>query len=159
MRTILSLLLFPIIILAQHGSNQNEPPNIEFKMEFSMENIFVEKIDFQCVIDGAKELFITVEVFTFEMEINSAIREPIYDASMTYILPKYLNTFSLVGLIPNANETKKPQQRLNSLLALNDPMFPKEDTLFDWLHPIRYEQYKFGRADNMPEGFGPRIRI
>ena len=42
---------------------------------------------------------------------------------------------------------------------MNDPMFPKENTMVDWLQPVRYQQHKLGGAENMPEGFGPRIRL
>ena len=74
-------------------------------------------------------------------------------------LPQYLNTYSLVGLPQITMENRKPQERLNRLLASNDPQFPRENTLLDWLNPVRQQQNRFGGVENMPEGFGPRIKF
>lgn len=74
-------------------------------------------------------------------------------------LPKHLNTFSLAGLYSYEDGSILPQKRLNSLLAMNDPEFPKENSLIQGLNPVRYQTYRFGGAEDMPQGFGPRIRI
>ena len=161
MKTILSLLLFPIIVLAQNSHMfQNAPPNMEFRMDFTMESTINEEIDFEDFLTGALELFITVEVYVWEVEFNQGILQPLlYDGTEQTIVPKYLNTFALVGLLPIRHEYPKPQARLNRLLAQNDPMFPKEDALFNWLNPVQYKQNKLEGTNYIPEGFGPRIKI
>ena len=103
------------------------------------------------------QFYLTVEVNVLEYKIENITPNFTSDWLMTNVLPKYLNTFSLTGLFDMINEEQQLQERFNLLLATNDPMFPKEYTLFDWLAPVRYQQYKFGGAENMPEGFGPRI--
>ncbi|WP_411032052.1 hypothetical protein [Spongiimicrobium sp. 3-5] len=158
MKTILSLLLLPIMVLAQpHGQHQIESFDIEFSMDFAMEPILNEETDSPEPVDGTIELFITIEVYVWEMEIDYAIPQFTHDAAIVSYLPKYLNTFSLVGLANTVKENQRPQERLNRLLALNDPMFPKEDTLLDGLNPVRYQQNTLGDLHNMPEGFGPQI--
>ena len=160
MKTILSLLLLPIMLLAQpYGQHQNEPFDIEFSIDFTMESILNQENDFLELVDGTIELFLTVEVYILKMEIDHIMPQFIHNGAMVNSLPKYLYTFSLTGLSPTVNEGQRPQERLNRLLALNDPLFPKEDTLFNRLHPVRYQHNKLGGAQNMPEGFGPRIRL
>ncbi|MGB5820356.1 MAG: hypothetical protein WBG90_12790 [Saonia sp.] len=160
MKTILSFLLLPIMVLAQpYGQYQIESFDIEFSMDFAMEPILNEEIDFPEPADGTIELLVTVEVYVWEMEIDHVVPQFTHDAAMVNYLPKYLNTFSLVGLTTTAKEDQRPQERLNRLLALNDPLFPKEDTLLDGLHPVRYQQNTLGGAHNIPEGFGPQIRF
>lgn len=134
MKTILSLLLLPIMVLAQQGQHQNEPYPIE--------------------------LFIAVEIHVREFEIDNVIPNFIHDGIMVDSLPGYLNTFSLSGLFTMANEKQRLQEGLNRLLSMNDPMFPKEDTLFTWLHPVKYSHNNLGRSSkNMPGGFGPLIKF
>ena len=158
MKTILSLLLLPVMLLAQpHGQHQNEPLDIEFSIDFIMESILNQENDFLELVDGTIELFVTVEVYV--REIDYVLPQFTYDGAKVKLLPKYLNTFSLTGLSSVAKEDHRPQERLNRLLALNDPMFPREDTFRDWLQPARYQQNKLYGAANMPEGFGPRIRL
>ena len=160
MKNILSLLLLPIMVLAQpYGQHQNETFDIEFSMDFTMESILNQENDFLEIVDGAIELLVTVEVFVWEMEIDHVMPKFTYDGAMVNSLPKYLNTFSLTGLYPMAKEDQRPQEKLNRLLVMNDPMFPKENTLLSRLHPVRYQNNKFGGAENMPEGFGPRIKF
>ncbi len=158
MKTILSLLLLPVILLAQpQGHHQSEPFDIEFSIDFIMESTLNQENDFLELEDGTIELFVTVEVYV--REIDYVMPQFTHDGLMVRLLPKYLNTFSLTGLSSVAKEDQGPQERLNRLLALNDPMFPKEDTLQDWLQPVKYQQNKLDGAANIPEGFGPRISL
>ncbi len=160
MKTILSLLLLPIMVLAQpYGQRQNESFDIEFTMDFAMESIPSEEIAFLELVDGTIEFFITVEVYVWEMGIDHVIPKFTNNGAMVNSLPKYLNTFSLAGWPPIGKEDQRPQELLNRQLALNDPMFPKEDSLLDRLHPVRYQQNKLAGPENMPEGFGPRIKF
>lgn len=160
MKNILSLLLLPIMVLSQpSGQHQNEHFDIEFSMDLTIESILNEEIDFAELVDGAIELFVTIEVYVWEMEMDYVIPEFTYNEPMNSYLPKYLNSFSWAGFPLIGKQDLKPQERLNRLLALNDPMSPKEDTLWGQLHPARYQHNKFGGAENMPEGFGPRIKF
>ena len=45
---------------------------------------------------------------------------------------------------------------MNHLIALNKPMFPKEDTVFDWLNSVTYQYNTLGVVQNMPEDFGTK---
>ncbi|MDC6387909.1 hypothetical protein PP182_04415 [Maribacter sp. PR1] len=159
MKTIFSLLIFPILVLAQHDQHQNAPPNMELQLNFTMESTYGEEMDSQGQINATVELFITLEVQVWEIEINNGISQPFYEEPVINFLPKHLNTLSLVGIMPMTIDNRKPQEDLKRLLALNDPMFPKEDTLFDWLHPTRYQKYKLTGTEIIPQGFGPRISI
>ncbi|UJH66407.1 hypothetical protein [Allomuricauda sp. SCSIO 65647] len=157
MKTLLSFILFPILMLSQPYDN---PHNEYIEIDFSMESIINEGLASTELANGHIEVFVTVEVYVREMEIDHVLPEFAYDGAMAYSLPKYLNIFSLAGWSPFEKEDQRPEERLNGLLALNDPMFSKEDTLLNWLHPVRYQQNKlWGGAENMPEGFGPRIRL
>ncbi len=158
MKTILSLLLLPMLVFGQpQGQHHTAHFNFEFLMD--LESIIKNEIDFMENPDGVLELFITVEIYVEELFIDTRRQGNFTYETATYALPKFLNTFSLVGLSPNETGYPDPQKRLNRLLALNNPMFPKENTLVDWLQPVRYQQNKLGGAENMPEGFGPRIRL
>ncbi|MBT8384292.1 MAG: hypothetical protein KJO83_01130, partial [Bacteroidia bacterium] len=130
MKTILSLLLLPIILIAQpYGQHQNERFDIEFSVEMTMEPIITEKMGSLNMAEGTIELLVMVEVYLQE-----------FDGSKVNPLPKYLNTFSLIEWPAIREEGQRPKERLNGLLALNDPAFPKEDTLLGGLLPVRYER-------------------
>lgn len=160
MKTILSLILLPVMILAQPmAQHQEEEFNIEFSMDINMETIVEKEIDFSETTMETVELFITIEIYVEELWVDPVLPKLVPNETVPIALPKYLHTFSLLGADEKPKESQKPQEYLNRLLALNDPMFPKEDTLVDWLHPVRYQQNKLGGIENMVEGFGPRIRL
>ncbi len=161
MKTILSLLLLPFLVLAQNGHRyQNAPPNMEFRMDFTIASTINQEIDVEDFLNGALKLSITVEMYVLEVEINHGMLQPLrLDRMEQTIVPEYLDTFSLVGLVPRRHNYPKPQERLNRLLAQNDPLFPKEDALFNWLSPVQYKQNKLEGTNYVPEGFGPRIKI
>ncbi|MFT4832564.1 MAG: hypothetical protein ACJART_002447 [Maribacter sp.] len=158
MKTILSLLLLPIMVLAQpFGQHQKESFDMEFSMNFAMESILKENSVFLELVDDTIELFVAVEVFVWE--IDNVLPKFSHDGSIVNTLPQYLITYSLVELPLINTKNYKPQERLNRLLALNDPQFPKENRLLDGLNPVRQQQNKLGNSNNIPEGFGPRIRF
>ncbi|MBT8314299.1 MAG: hypothetical protein KJP26_07540 [Maribacter sp.] len=74
-------------------------------------------------------------------------------------LPKHLNTISLSGSHLEKHRSFKPQERLDHLLALNDPDYPKQNTFLKGLSPVRYDSTRFGGIEKIPEGFGPKIRL
>lgn len=156
MKTILPFLLVPIMVLAQfHGQHQNDFSDIEFSMEFTMEPILNQEKNPLELVDGIFEIFVTVEIIV--QEIDYIRPQFTHNDGVANLSPKYLNNFSVTGL--STIRGPRPQERLKRLLALNDPMFPKEDTILKGLHPVRYEQNKWGSVQNIPEGFGPRIRL
>jgi hypothetical protein len=161
MKTIFSLLLLPVMVFAQPlGQHQKERFNLEFSVAFAMESILKNEMDILPKnIDDAMEIFITVEIYLEELIASPMTLQFADYETVGKTPPQYLNTYSLVGLYPMVAENRGPQKRLAGLLALNDPQFPKEDTLFDWLRPVRYQQNKLGGAERMPEGFGPRIQL
>lgn len=160
MKTILSLLLLPILLLAQpNGPYEKEYFDVDFLVDFTMESIPDQENGFLELADGAIELFVMVEIYVWEMAMDDFKTQFDQDPLIWNYLPKYLNTFSLVGLTPTTNEDQRPQERLNRLLALNDSMFPKENTLLDRLHPVQYSLPSFVGTENMSDGFGPRIKL
>jgi hypothetical protein len=159
MKTIIALLLLPTIVLAQiRGPHQKEHYNIEFSIGFDMESSRKNEIDITETLEGTLELFVTVEVYIEELLVEAMTPQFMTNDKVVNAQPKYLSTLSLSGLHHNATESHKPQKRLDRLLALNDTKFPQENTLLDWLHPVRYEHNKSVGLENIPEGFGPRIR-
>ena len=154
MKTMLSLLLLPVMTFAQPMSLHQEQINIELSMGFDTESMLGNQIAMQENQPNTVELFITVEIFFEDLEAN-----PLTPQTLGHTLPKYLNTYSLIGFPSTTNENLKPQNRLNRLIASNDPMFPKENTMLDWLQPIRHQQNKLASVANIPEGFGLRIRF
>ncbi len=158
MKTIPSLLLLPMLVFGQ-PQGQHHTSHFNFEFLIDLESIIKNEIDFMENPDGALELFMTVEIYVEELLIVTRRQGNSSYEPAPYSLPKFLNTFSLLGLSPNVTGNPDPQERLNSLLALTNPMFPKENSFVDWLQPVRYQQNKLGSAENMPEGFGPRIRL
>lgn len=124
-----------------------------------LESIVKNEFDSIEISDSPLELFITIEVYIEGLLIGMIGQGSLPYETTHYALPKHLNTFSLVGLFPNNVEYNVPQERLDRKLAFNDPMFPRENTLVDWLQPVRYQQNKLGGTKNIFEGFGPRIRL
>ena len=160
MKTILSLILLPVMTLAQPMAQyQEEQFNIEFSMDINKETIVEKETDISETAMETVEFFITVEIYIEELWVDSVLPKLVPNEAVPIALPKYLHTFSLLGRDEITKKSQKPQEHLNRLLALNNPMFPKENTLVDWLHPVRYQQNKFEGIENISEGFGPRIRL
>jgi len=160
MKTILSILLLPIMALAQpYGQSPKEYQGIEFSMNLNMESALGKGINFSEFVDGPIELVITLEVYVDVIEFFSETPQLNHYETVAYTPPQYLSTLSLTGLYSSTIESDKPQERLNRLLALNDPMFLKENTLSNRLYPVRYKSNKLGGTENIFQGFGPLIRI
>lgn len=159
MKNIFFLLLIPIMVLGQPIEQlKNSFDSLDFEMDIAFHDELekesnvpdIKKDDpsLSLITDIPVQYFEAIYQFT-KME-SIAIERPI---------PIYLSTFSMSGLYPEKNHAQQPQKRLNNLIALNDPEFPKENTLSQDLNPIRYKRNSFGGAENMPEGFGLKIRL
>jgi hypothetical protein len=158
MKTALSLLLLPIMVFSQpQNLSLEEQMNIELAMGFDIESILKSKIDIPKDLDETIDLLITIEVYFEELVFDAVPPQLKINEDMVYVLPQYLGTLSLTALSYIENE--HPQKRLNNSLAQTDAMFPKENTLLSWLNPVRYESNTWDAVENMPEGFGPRIRL
>ena len=161
MKTLFLILLCPIILTAQSGvPHYIENINVEFSLDFIPEDILAEDdIILQNHHTGrfdknnTIELLITVEVFLIEAWMPEM---PTYKTVMN-LLPKYLDTFSLTGTSFKALKHYLPENNLNELVATNDSMFLKEDTMRNWLAPVKYGQHDFDGLQRMTEGFGPRF--
>jgi len=160
MKAILSLLLLPIMMLAQpRDQHQKGNFNITFSMNFDSEPLLDREINFQEAIASNIEFTITLEVYVETLEFNPRTSRFTDYETVAITPPQYLNTFSLVGLYSNPSKESKPQERLNHLLALNDPRFPKENTLINILNPVAYKLNRPAGMKKAPQGFGPLIRI
>jgi hypothetical protein len=91
-----------------------------------------------------------IEVFQGVMQSNQTV---------TTALPKSLNTFSLTGMYDYENMAIKPLKRLNSLLAANDPEYPKVNTFLKNFNSVPDQKYQFSGDENIAVGFGPRISL
>jgi len=158
MKTILSLLLLPMMVLAQPQSQQQEYLDIESSLDVAMASVERNEIGISENLYGTIEFATTIEAYV--EKVAAYPQAYIFEKSETadHTLPQYLSTFSLVGM-PTANKNRGPQDGLDDLLTLNDPQFQNDDTLVDWLNPVTYEQNTKGSAANIPEGFGPLIRL
>lgn len=152
MKTILSFLLIPILAIAQPMNQfENEYDDMAFSMEINTTSIAFLNQDsnFTEPIEAPKD------VFTFETNISQFTNYEVTDKNP----PQFLSSFSFVGLSSHSSENTKPQERLNLLLASNDIRYPKENTLVNWLNPVRYTSKKLGGVENMVQGFGPLIKF
>ena len=147
MKILLSLLLFPLLIVAQPDYF---PPGeyVEVQFSFNMPNQNFSEVE---NLDGLVEISVTIEVF---------YTEHLYPkTSPTKSIPKHLNSLSLAGSYQHTDYTQKYQKRLNSLLAVNDVNQPTERSFTNWLKPVPFESKTITPAQNIMEGFGARVSL
>lgn len=160
MKTILSFLLLPILVFAQPlGQYQKEGRNNLFSTGLAIESVLKTEIDDLESLDGSIQLYLPVAIYTDPLKADLLIPYFTDHTEVESKPPQYMSSFSIAGLFGILQDNSWGQERLDLLLSLNDPQFPKEDTLLDWLHPVRYHQNGFGGEESIAEGFGPRIRI
>lgn len=148
MKIVWSLLLFPIILLAQMPNlNMEESFHVELSMKIDMEHMLFNMPD---PTEGAVEIFVVVEIGFEDIGHENPGSKPL-------AIPQYLTTFSLFDL-PH-NDHLIYQEDLNESLAITDPMHPKENTLFDWLSPARYQSKVHDKIMSIPKGFGTRLLL
>lgn len=157
MKKILLLLLVPLTAFGQPiGQLQNDFISIEFSMEIDVQTTLDAQLFAHEFKDQNLALSIVINIPLFLInEKGLGMGEMIAEGRA----PKHLNTFSISGLYPKSNQPDSAQKRLDYLMAMHDPEYPKENTLLEGLKPIRYENYRFGGAENMPQGFGPTISL
>ncbi|MFK7811190.1 MAG: hypothetical protein AB8B59_01775 [Maribacter sp.] len=157
MKTIITLLLLPIMVFAQpQDSYQKEHLDLRFSIDFSNEPLLNKDNEFPELMDDTIELVITFEIYVDALEFYPEVTQFKNNETVVNLPPKHLNTLSLAGLYSNSSETSKPQKRLDYLLTLNDVRFPKENTFINFLRPINYS---LRGIENILQGFGPVISI
>ena len=136
MKTILSLLLLPIMVLAQpHGQHQIESFDIEFSMDFAMEPILNEETDSPEPVDGTIELFITIEVYVWEMEIDYAIPQFTHDAAIVSYLPQISEYFFFGRAYQHRKGKSKTTRTLESSTCLERSYVSERRHLVGWVEP------------------------
>jgi len=144
MKTLLSLLLFPLLTIAQ----PNYLPQGEFfevKLSIDMEHQIISERE------GMVEVFVKVEVLYKENTFKK-------DSPARYI-PKHLNSLSLAGSYRHIDPTHIYQKPLENLLAVNDINHPTEHSFTNWLKIVPHENQMLNPVHAIPEGFGARISL
>jgi len=145
MKTLLSLLLFPLGVFAQPNS---VPQEEFFKVHLSID-LERQTISEGEAIEGMIEIIVKVEVSYNENVLRK-------ESPSNYI-PKHLNSLSLAGAYRNTNPSHKPQERLNTLLASNDLNHPTERSFTNRLKTVPYKNQLLTPFHSIPEGFGARL--
>lgn len=153
MKKLSVLWLLPLMIFGQPlHQYEVDPISVEFNVNIKMAFAFGD--------EAIAEESVTQDILLFvrfhEPLSNDApkAKDSMYSTST---IPLYLTTISLSRLdVGNASDYG-PQERLNRLLALNDPEFPKENTLFNNFSAIRHPELRLAGTERMQEWFGPKI--
>lgn len=158
MKTIIPLLLLPFLLLGQVPLQyENSMHNIVYTMDVKMDYLLTGQMDEFENVNGSVEVAVTVQVY-FE---KSSPEQMLYTfkpwEGKNNKFPRHLVSYSLAGLHPI--DAERPKFNEDYLLALNDPKYPKEDTLFNWLQPVRYKQNKLSGVKALHGSFGPSIRL
>lgn len=154
MKKTLLVFLVPFLALANNiNLSQNEFFENEIQMEIYFENENTEHLLPYIFVDNTSVLNQTIKAS------HSEHKESLMSKHITPKLPQSLTTFSLAGMYDYENTAMRPQQRLNTLLAANDPEFPKANTLHKDLKSVPAQKFLFSGAEHIVEGFGPRIKL
>jgi hypothetical protein len=158
MKYIFFFFLIPIMVL---GQPIEQLKKYFVSNEFEMDFAFHEQMEDELNAYEFKKSKLSRSVLTDTPLFNTrASAKPInLGAIPQNSTPMYLTTFSISSLYSVKNHSVKPQKRLNHLLAIKDVKYPKENTLLPSLNPVRYKNLGFGGAENMTEGFGPKIKF
>jgi len=152
----ISLLLFlPLLVFGQPTEQlQNDLAYVDYEMEVS------DQMELEGEMNNHEPKDHSVAVLTnLKIPVTYGAKYLVPKTLAERNIPKHLNTFSLSEQRQVKHRSLAPQERLDYLLAMNDLEFPKEDTLLNGLSPVRYKISGFGGAENMPEGFGFKIRL
>ncbi len=160
MKTTITLLFLPFLLLGQLPLQyENNIHNIAFTMDVTMDYLRTGQMDEFENVNGSVQVSVTVQVYFEKISSEQMLSKFTPSHRMDKKFPQHLVTYSLAGLHPVNAERLRFNERLDDLLALNDPIYPKEDTLFNWLHPVRYKQNQLSELKVLPAGFGPSIRL
>ncbi len=155
MKKISILMFLPLLVFGQPTDHlQNDLAYVDFKMEVNVQ------IELEGELNSHKLKDHSIAVLAnMKTPVTYDYKNVVLKTTAEINIPIHLNTFSLSGQRQVKHRSLAPQERLDYLLALNDLEFPKEDTLLKGLSPVRYKISGFGGAENMPEGFGLKIRL
>lgn len=146
MKTLILLLLAPTLVLTQ--MNEKMIPN-EIDVQFWLD---IPTTQFPENMAGTIELSITLEVAVNDYSPNYELHKTKFEH-----IPQHFTTFSLSKWHPSEKEVTMPNDKLEKLIAMNNTMFPKENTFNKSFSPVRQEDFKFQNPQNIPLGFGPKI--
>lgn len=154
MKKTLLVFLVPFLALANNFNlSQNEFSENNTQMEMNFENENNEHLLTYKFADNTSAIKHAIKATGSEDKVSLLSKQ------IAPKLPKSLTTFSLAGMYDYDNAAMRPQQRLNSLLAANDPEFPKANTLHKDLKTVPAQKFLFRGAEHIVEGFGPRIKL
>ena len=160
MKKILPFLLFPILIFGQFpATHQNNSLHFQFLIDVSAEKNKQNQAIPSDNLNGVIEVFITVELYFEDLTSRDRFTELRTGTIHKQKLPKHLTSFSLLRADIPSTDPLRLNTRLNYLLAQNDPENPREDAIWEWLSPVRYNQSTFRDPKHLPAGFGPSIRL
>lgn len=156
MRTISALLLFATTFFSHGQGHLANPVPFGFSVDLEMARIISYETDVIQITDEIIEIYISLEVYFEEIVLEPKV----YDHQIiTGLLPRHLNTLSLVAYQPSETINGKLQKNLNRSLTMNDFLPTKGKSHVNWLAPVRYNRTVFGAPNQLPEGFGPRLSL
>jgi len=155
MKNILIVILVPFMALANTiNETQNECFENQINLDSNFENENDEHLLTYKFVDHTSTL--TQVMGNSESKYKTSL---LSKQIITNKIPRNLTTFSLAGMYDFEHVAAKPQKRLNSLLAANDPEFPKANTLHKDLKSVPAQKFIFNGFEYVAEGFGPRIKL
>ena len=160
MKKILTFLLFPILLLGQvPAAHQNNAVYFQFSMESEFENNMQDQAISSEYVDGVIEVIVTVELYIEQIDYKGGLHSLRRGFLNDQNIPRHLTSFSLMGDDPSITNSLRLNEQIRSSLAMNDPELPKVDTLVDWLSPRQFNDINISDIKNLPQGFGPSIRL
>ncbi len=160
MKKIITFLLFPILLLGQvPAPHQNNTVHFQFTLESEFENSMQNQAIPSEYVDGVIEVIVTVELYIEQIDFKGGLHGLRRGFHNEHNKPMHLTSFSLMGPDPSVSNSFKLNEQIRSSLAMNDPQIPEVDTLVDWLSPRQFQYNRIRDLKNLPEGFGPSIRL
>lgn len=155
MKKLSLLLLLPLMVFGQPKQDlEINYVSLEFRMEINTSSMFEDEQNMERSAHQDIALLVRLRI---PLAYTNPYTKPRIQTQGN--IPGHLNTFSLSSPGFESGGIKAPQERLNRLLAMNDPEFPKENTLFKNLNAVRYSNSSLRGIENMQEWFGPKISL
>lgn len=160
MKKIITLILFPILLLGQvPPTYQNNTVHFQFTTESEFENNMQNQAIPSDYVDGVIEVIVTVELYIEQIDFKGGLHGLRRGFPNDHNLPRHLTSLSLMDPDPSATSSFRLNEQIRSSLAMNDPELPEVDTLVDWLTPRQFKDIHISDIINLPQGFGPSIRL
>ncbi|MFS4445647.1 hypothetical protein [Maribacter sp. 2307UL18-2] len=155
MKKLSLLFLLPLMVFGQPKQDlEINYVSLEFRMEINTAFVFEDERHMERTRHQEIDLLVSLRV---PLEYIDPYSRPKIQPKDN--IPVHLTTFSLSSPALLNGATEAPQERLDRLLAMNDPEFPKENTLFKNLNAVRYSNSSLNGIETMQEWFGPKINL